>query len=276
MSDKRHNLPRVFFTLPAIILYVAVCPIFYLVFSIMYDPFGIMSLLDMGRGLSTLNIMVIFCIILVVLVGTRTAFYFLRDMERFTWAHYILWCMGECLVIALFLSLYLTLMFKGAYPYFTVLFQFCIGGVYTILIYPYTIITLAYDVRAHREVARQKLQAVDDSSLVRFFDQYGKLKLIIAQGALLFIRAEENYVNINYLDAGKPKSYVLRTSMRSLEDNAERHGLVRCQRSYFVNPDHIKVLRKDKEGAVFAELDCNGRDSIPVSKRYIDKVSERL
>lgn len=271
-----HNLPRIFFTLPAIILYVAVCPIFFLIFSLVYNPFGMMQTLDMGYDLSTMNILIMFCIILAVLVGMRTAFYFLRKLKRFTWAHFILWCIGECLVAALFLSLYLKLMFGPMYPYFTVIGKFCICWVYSIMIYPYVIITLAYDVVAHREVARSKIEAAEDSSLVRFYDQFGKLKLMIAQSSVLFIEAKENYVDINYLDSGRAKSYVLRASMRSLEENAERHGLVRCQRSFFVNPIHVRVLRKDKEGAMFAELDTAGIKDIPVSKRYVDKLSERL
>jgi len=270
-----HNLPKVFFTMPAIILYAVVCPIFFLVFSLVYIPFGMMDLLDMGRGLSTLNIMICFCISLVVMIGTRTAFYFLRNLKRFTWAHYILWCMGETLLISLFLSMYLKLMVGSEYSYFSVLGE-CVWVSYLILIFPYLILTLAYDVTAHREMAKRKVEAVNDASLMRFYDQFGKLKLMIAQSAILYIAAEENYVNINYLDAGKPKNYVLRASMRSLEESALSHGLVRCQRSYFVNPDHVTVLRKDKDGAVFAELDLSGIPNIPVSKRYIEKLSERL
>ena len=270
-----HNLPKLFFKLPPIVLYVTVCPLFFLVFSLCYEPFGIMDFMDMEYGYSTLNILICFCIILVVMVGARTAFYFMRNLDRFTWAHYIVWCMGECLVISLFLSLYLKLMYGGTYPYFNVLGK-CMVYTYAILIYPYIILTLAYDVSAHREKAKMKLEAATDNSLIRFYDQFGKLKLIIAQTAVLFISAEENYVNINYLDAGKPKRYVLRASMRSLEETVERHGMVRCQRSYFVNPDHVTVLRKDKDGAVFAELDQNGIPNIPVSKRYLDKLSERL
>ena len=52
--------------------------------------------------------------------------------------------------------------------------------------------------------------------------------------------------------------------------------MVRCQRSFFVNPQHVKVLRKDKQGVVVAELDVNGADTIPVSPKYYDALERML
>lgn len=42
--------------------------------------------------------------------------------------------------------------------------------------------------------------------------------------------------------------------MRKLEPVAEHFHLIRCQRSYYVNPTHVKVLRKDKDGFIYADL----------------------
>ena len=35
--------------------------------------------------------------------------------------------------------------------------------------------------------------------------------------------------------------------MRAIEELCLENGLVRCHRSFFSNPPHIKVLRKDQE-----------------------------
>ena len=51
---------------------------------------------------------------------------------------------------------------------------------------------------------------------------------------------------------------------------------MRCQRSYFVNPAHVKVLWKDKEGFIFADLDVPDLPSIPVSKQYYDTIAALL
>jgi DNA-binding LytR/AlgR family response regulator len=64
--------------------------------------------------------------------------------------------------------------------------------------------------------------------------------------------------------------------MKSLEPLMQKHGMVRCQRSYYINPSHIKVLRKDKEGMIWAELDIINTKQIPVSAKYYHNVEQLL
>ena len=63
---------------------------------------------------------------------------------------------------------------------------------------------------------------------------------------------------------------------RPIEPLMQRAGIVRCQRSYFVNPRHVTVLRKDKEGAIVAELDAAPQRPIPVSPKYYDALNQLL
>ena len=63
--------------------------------------------------------------------------------------------------------------------------------------------------------------------------------------------------------------------MKAIDELCQDHGLLRCHRSFYVNPVHVKVLRKDREGVIFAELDADTRH-IPVTKRYYDRLAELL
>ena len=207
------------------------------------------------------------------MMSLRVGFHFMGRLKHFTWADYVLWCMGECLILSAFFSLYLSLMLRGTLPFFTVLFSYGIPYTYLVLIYPYVILSLSFAIGAQKQAAQQKTEV--DDSLIRFYDFAMKPKFLIAVGAILFIEAEENYVNIYHMDNGKTSKYSLRASMHSIEENCERHGLVRCQRSYFVNPRHITILRKDK-GMVYADLDEPGFSGIPVSKKYYDKLAKLL
>ena len=83
-------------------------------------------------------------------------------------------------------------------------------------------------------------------------------------------------MRINYVENEKRKDFALRASMRSLEEVALRYGLVRCHRSYYVNPAFIKILKKGKEGSITAEMNMDKIGSIPVSKKYYDVLSELL
>ena len=63
--------------------------------------------------------------------------------------------------------------------------------------------------------------------------------------------------------------------MKALESLCEGKGLVRCHRSYIINPSHVKALSKGKEGLIEAEMDIEC-PPIPVSKRMYDDLSSLL
>ena len=99
---------------------------------------------------------------------------------------------------------------------------------------------------------------------------------MISSDVLVYVEAQENYVHIHYMEGDIQKEYSLRQSMRGIEELMEKHGIVRCQRSYFVNPKHVTVLRRDKEGIIQAELDRHGMKAVPVSPKYYDQLSKML
>ena len=270
-----HNLPRRFFNFGTQVLYVVGCAVFFFVFVLVYDPFSLHDGLDMGRGLFSMNLAICFSIVLGLLALTRLAFHYLRRLHRFTWSYYIVWCMGEVLLLAFFLALYINLMKADGSPYIGTLSNW-VGYCYLIFIFPYLVLTLSYTIAEYRDKARQAqapAEPEDDSTLIHFYDEHQKSRLIVARDAVLFIEAEENYVKIHYLKSGNPTEYVLRASMRSLEGTAEKHGLVRCQRSYYINPSHVKVLRKESGSQMFADLDVAGLPAIPVSRSYGNRLT---
>ena len=268
-----NSIPKYFFRWPATIQAIILPSVFFLVFTIVYNPFGMGELLDMGRGLFTLNVTIVFAILLVVDTLARLIFHLFEKARKFTWFMYISWCVGEILIGVLFASMYISLISAGEYPYFDALFRVCLPKMFLILIFPYVILTLGFIIAGNGE-SEDTLEANDDS-LIRFYDVYHKPKLVIAVKAILYIKADENYMSIWYSDNGRPVKYSLRAPMNSIEESCTRHGLVRCQRSYFVNPQHVTILRKHQNW-IYAELDMEGVPSIPVSKRYYDKLSNLL
>ena len=92
----------------------------------------------------------------------------------------------------------------------------------------------------------------------------------------MFIKSEDNFVQIHYLDRNRIRKFILRSSMRALEEDLARHGLVRCHRSYFINPAFIKIVHRDEAGFIVAQLKQEGQESIPISRKYQDKISMLL
>ena len=171
------------------------------------------------------------------------------------------------------MALYLWLALHRDSAYFDV-FAVSFNYLFMIMIFPYSILGLSMRIYEYHT----KSEDISDmsASRMRFYDEKHNLKIVLTADAVLYISAEENYVNIFYLENSRVRNYVLRSSMKALDELCQDHGLIRCHRSYYVNPAHVKVLRKDKEGVVYAELDANDLMHIPVTKRYYDRLSEIL
>lgn len=252
------------------LLHMIVLPIFFFAFLLIYRPMDAQQLFDnLHFGV---HITLISCIILGSTILLRLLYYFLP--MRLNYTLYIFWCLGEMIFMSFFVALYIWLMLRRPLPYYeflTVAFQL----VSLTLVIPYVILALSLRVYEYHEkslIANEPLS----HKRMRFYDQKHNLKLVLVPHTLLYISSDENYVNIYYVENDKLRSYVLRSSMKSIEEMCVENGLVRCHRSYLINPLHVKVLRKDKEGSVYAELDAPEAQHIPVTKRYYASVSALL
>jgi DNA-binding LytR/AlgR family response regulator len=107
--------------------------------------------------------------------------------------------------------------------------------------------------------------------MIPFHDEKDILRLSVKRDHLLYLEASDNYVNIYYLNKGKISRYLLRNSLKRMEDYFKNTEIVRCHRSFMVNFDKVKVIRKEKEGLQL-ELDLPSMIDIPVSRSYVEKV----
>jgi hypothetical protein len=253
------------------IVHSILVPLFAFVFVILYRPFSIAEILQMEGASYSFNITILLCIVFGSVALMRLVLFLLRRRLTDTGLLYAVWCLGEVVVSSLFSSLYVTLMLDGV-GYFEVVGA-VVGRLIGVCIYPYAIIYLIVMLLSER---MSEEQASDPASLIKFYDEYKKLRFVIASEAVIYLKSEENYVQIHYLDHGKAKKFVLRSSMRALEEQMSRHGLVRCHRSYFINPDHIKMIRKESSGVVCAELMQENFEPVPISRKYQEEITRRL
>lgn len=264
------KLPALLTSLRSNLTYVLGLPLFWLLFVLLYRPMSFVPLLDMGGQLLNFSSTIIMCILFGVMLLSRGLLTAVSSALRLTWLRFLAWELSEVLVMSLFSALYVTLMYHGEIAYFQVVGQ-CFYWLILIMIFPYVTFNLTFAYLSNCENVQQ-----EDDSLMRFVDNTQKLKLMIASSAVLYIEADENYVHVRYLEGERIKDYPLRASMKSLEPLMMKHGLIRCQRSYYINPLHIKVLRRDKEGIITAELDVVNQKSIPVSPKYYDDLAKWL
>ena len=78
------------------------------------------------------------------------------------------------------------------------------------------------------------------------------------------------------LDNGREKEFTVRCPMKRVESNPGTAFLKRCHRSYLLNPSHVRVLGKNKEGVIIATLDNSPETCIPVGKQYYETLSQMI
>ena len=253
------------------IAHSVVIPVFYLIFTMYYRPSGACELLAMENASFAFNVTILFCIVLVSLSITRGWLYLVGRYRGMSGLPYLVWCLAETLVASLFCSMYVVLMSDGLQFFETAGFTFL--NLLATAVYPYAFLWLGFELYAR---GREDAVPVEDTSLIRFYDEYRKLRFVLAPEAVIFIKSEDNYVQIHYLDRSRVRKFVLRSSMRALEDDLSKHGLIRCHRSYFINPPFIKIVHRDESGQIVARLKQEGFDGIPISRKYQDMISRLL
>ena len=261
------KVPSSMVSVSTVLIHVFAIPAFFLGFILIYDSQWIDRFLEVGLGI-VFNTLMLTCILIGVAVASRVGIWVVGKQWRLSWWQYALWSFGEIFVFSCFAALYMALVY-GSFGYFPAL-GVCLRMSFAVISYPYIIFALLI------AFIRPDEDSVAEEDLVRFADSTGRLKLVIAHDVLLYIEAQENYVSIHYMEGEKLKEYSLRQSMRGIEDLMSKHGIIRCQRSYFVNPRHVKVLRRDKEGFIQAELDINTSKPVPVSPKYYEQLSKML
>lgn len=271
---KSYN--KVFGRLSINVLYVLAIPLFFLLFMLLYEPFNTNEYLSCGRDLFAFNVTMLFSILLVFLLLSRAIFMYLGGKRDITLPFYSAWCAGEIIAVSFFMALFVYLMRGRDIPYFSVLGK-CFEMSFLVTIYPYLIITFLLLLKTNllKGYASTDSDYSGDGSLIRFTDAGQRLKLAIAPSSVVYIEAEENYVRVHYAEGEHMKEYVLRNSMKAVEELSESYGLIRCHRSYIVNPAHVKILRKDKEGIILADFDVLA-EPVAVSKKYYDRLVSLL
>jgi len=253
--------------------------IFVILFAVIYRPtFGHHPLpVDMWQHAS-LCIPISAAIVLVVMLVSRFLCRFYVQRNDLSLQNFRFWKVGEVAVSCLFVALFLSLFFHT--PYFEILpATFLVGALVLILPFIYWLIrdnniVLKQHLLGAQQQIEQMNQSADrtgGSNAIRFTDEKGQVRLVVTAEHIFYIESASNYVNIIYDDDGRLRRFALRNTLKALEEICAANRLVRCHRSYFINLARVKLLRRDGE-YLFAKIDADGVDDIPVSKTYASEV----
>ncbi len=218
---------------------------------------------------------------LVVVVSRLIMLAYTKKNDLFLW-QYLLWILVEIVAMSLFYTLFSKYIPKeGLHRDILEIFRQSTINTSLVLLLPYAILWLYFSWRDKNNLLEKLAQAepsveVAKKNLVAFPDEKGELKISIMLENLLYVDSADNYATIHYLNKSKLSHYLIRNSLKWMEENLTKDSpLVRCHRSYIVNLDKVKVLRKTKEG-IFLELDTDSTPDIPVSKTYYERVMSKF
>jgi len=274
MSDNQKPIPHYLIEKRNIINLILFTASFALVFINIYAPFGSDKWFDLTKiEFFTFSSLVILLGVLVVVIS-RVLMYHISKRREITRLMFFLWIAAEIFAMALFYAFFekFALHDKREFIY---LINISARSTALVLLLPYSVSWLYLSWRDKKEQIRILAEGNNTPDMIPFYDDRSVLKFSVNKDGLLYLEASENYITICYLNKGKVSKYLLRSTMKKLEENFTGTNIIRCHRSYMVNFEKVKVIRKEKDG-LRLELDNPEVMDIPLSKTYLANVMQNF
>ena len=276
MADLNKTIPSYLNEKRNIIRMVIFTSLFALVFINIYSPFGV----DRWFSLTSLEFLTYSSLVILtgvlVVVISRIIMYYYGRRHIINYFNYFTWIFAEIMLMSLFYALFEKFVLKDI-RHFTELVKLSAQNTALVLLLPYSVMWLYFSWRDKKEQIERMEDMQSFSGNIRdmlpFYDEKSVLKFSIKKDSLLYLESSENYVTIFYLNKGKISKYLLRDTLKNMEEKFSGTEIIRCHRSYMVNFEKVKVIKKDKDGLKL-ELDNPSITDIPVSKTYADNVMQ--
>lgn len=212
-----------------------------------------------------------------VIVLSRILMYTYSKKYEVTYFQYSVWIFAELISMAAVYSIFAKYALDD-HRLFLDIAKVTLKNTILILLLPYIVLWLYF---AYKEKTKQ-LEELEHGAnnvkanpemMIPFYDEKGKLKLSVINEDILYIEASDNYVSVYYLMNNKVSKYMIRNTLKTFETKLNKIGFIRCHRSYLVNFNKVKVLKREKEG-LFLVLNVEGELVLPVSKTYVSSIIE--
>ncbi len=263
-----------------IVLLVVFTSLFALVFINVYQPFNSRlwypDLTDfkyfLYASLLTLTGML-------VVVVSRMVMYYFTQKHTLTYWQFALWIAFEIICMSALYTLFAYTL--GDQRDYWTIYRSAIGKTALILLLPYTISILffSWQERARQILDLQKNHPAAESAeapkndILAFYDDKNELRLSIKKDHLLYMESSDNYVSVWYMSKSGVSKFLLRNTLKTMEERFANTHIVRCHRSFMVNLDQVKVAKRTKEG-ILLDFGVDRIPDIPVSKSYGEHITE--
>ena len=270
----------------AMIIFV---PIFALLFITIYRPLnfehidedtGLLTWLNISREVLVQLITLGFIFVgMAVVAVSRWIMHVYTRKRELSYMQYISWVAFEILIMALIFTI--AALFTDTPKPVTTLFYNSLVKTILILLIPYVMCYIYFiwqERVAQLRHIRERL-AEDETALqaayVQIYDEKGEMRLSVRREHLFLLESADNYVCVWYINNNSPKKVLVRNTLTKVAKQLESTHIQRCHRSYIINLDLIKVMRREKEG-IFVEFGVEGVPDVPISKTYVESINNWL
>jgi len=268
------KIPKFIYEKGNIIRLILLTALFALVFINIYKPFSS----SQWYAVSDFKFFVFSSLIILtgvlVVVISRVIMYYWAKKHSITYGQYIVWVLLEIFFMSLFYTIY-TLSVNPEREWLGVFKESSINTALVLLL-PYFSIHLFLSYQD----SKKRLQLLEDKrsenvskqNVYSFYDEKNELRISIKKNNLLYIESADNYVNIWYMNKGQLTKFMLRNSLKAIEESLVETSVLRCHRSFIANFEQVKVIRRQKDG-IYLEFGIEKVPDIPISKTYNEKVT---
>ncbi len=252
---------------------------FALLFINIYSPFDVRN----WFGLSLKSQELFFYSSLIILTGVLVAVisrvilyhYNKKKIRTKLWA-FLLIIMLEVFFMALFFTIYESVFIQDDNRTYLEVFNVSVQNTALVLLLPYAVLWLYFSWLDKNHKIKELIESEDKfefdaNSMIPFLDEKGTMRISIKMDDILYIKGADNYVTIYYNKNNDIHKFLLRNTIKNLEQRFINHPITRCHRSYMVNFDKIKVIRRERGGHIL-EIETDPPIEVPVSKTYIKEV----
>jgi len=247
---------------------------FALVFINFYSPFNMESFYRVTRLKFFLySSAVILTGVLVVVISRIIMYQLVKRGKEILVYQYIVWSLAEALCMALFYTFYELVILHDPRPFIEA-FKKSASNTALVLLLPYSVLWLYFSWADKKKKLLELPETPDPAgqkAMIPFRDEKGTLRLSLKRSDILYLQGSDNYVTIWYNTQNKASKYLLRNTLKKLEDELVGESIIRCHRSYLVNMEKVKLIKKEKEGMMI-ELESNTPVFVPVSRSYMNQV----
>lgn len=273
MAKNGKTIPAYFVTYRNTVIQVLFTALFAYIFINIYRPFGADDWYNVTWWLFSLVSGLLVLSGMLVIILSRFIMFWVKRSRPVTVLYYVIMVVGEIFFMGGLYAILERIVLGNVRPFGTLLYM-AVQNTSLILLIPY-IISLLFFAWQEKKITLEELihQIRRRAYFIPFSDENGILRITLKSDDLIYLEASDNYVEIHYQAGDKVKSYLIRNSLKRIENQLEGFSLVRCHRSFMVNVARVKMMRREK-GVFFLWMDDEGTISIPVSRSYSSEIAK--